>query len=164
MDSETARLSKTSIVALSAPALPMFAMMMPLAVFLPAYYADGLGLGMAAVGSLFALGRMFDVVTDPFAGVIMDRLQQTIQRKTWLAIGAVPIAVAVANLFFATGEVSAIWLFSWLLCLYLGWTLMSVGLYSWAAETSTDYHERSRVMASLQAANSIGSVLVLPGS
>ena len=38
---------------------------------------------------------------------------------------------------------------------------MSVGLYSWAAETTTDYHERSRVMASIQAANSVGSVLVL---
>ena len=155
------RLPNSAVMALSAPAMPMFAMMMPLAVFLPAYYADSLGLGMAAVGSIFALGRTFDVVTDPFAGVLMDRLQTVVQRKTWLAIGALPIAVAVANLFFATGPVSTTWVFGWLLCLYLGWTLMSVGLYSWAAETTTDYHERSRVMASIQAANSVGSVLVL---
>ena len=86
-------------MALSAPAMPMFAMMMPLAVFLPAYYADSLGLGMAAVGSIFALGRTFDVVTDPFAGVLMDRLQTVVQRKTWLAIGALPIASCGKSVF-----------------------------------------------------------------
>ncbi len=157
----TARLSKGAIVALAAPALPMFAMMMPLAVFLPAYYADSLGIGMATVGSLFALSRVFDVVTDPFAGLLMDRLQGAVQRKTWLAVGAVPIAVAVANLFFVSNGITTAGLFFWLLCLYAGWTLMSVGLFSWAAETTNDYHERSRVMAAIQAANSMGSVLVL---
>ena len=154
-------LSRGAIVALAAPAVPMYAMMMPLAVFLPAYYAESLGMRMATVGYLFALARVFDVVTDPFAGVIMDRLQQVIQRKTWLAIGAVPIALAVYNLFFVDQDASLAWLFFWLMCLYLGWTLMSVAIFSWAAETSFDYHERSRAMAGIQAANSLGSVLVL---
>ena len=139
----------------------MYAMMMPLAIFLPAYYADNLGLGIAAVGAMFALGRVFDVVTDPFAGAMMDRLQHVVQRKWWLAIGAVPITLAVANLFFIDREASLSTIFLWLLCLYLGWTLMSVAIFSWAAETTYDYHERSRVMAGIQAANSFGSVLVL---
>ncbi|MCY3792873.1 MAG: MFS transporter, partial [Gammaproteobacteria bacterium] len=38
---------------------------------------------------------------------------------------------------------------------------MSVGLFSWGAETTGDYHERSRVMGSIQIANSLGTVLVL---
>ena len=139
----------------------MYAMMMPLAIFLPAYYADNLGIGMAAAGTMFALGRVFDVVTDPLAGVMMDRLQHVVPRKWWLAIGAVPIALAVVNLFFVAEGSSAGRLFVWLLCLYLGWTLMSVALFSWAAEITYDYHERSRVMAGVQAANSLGSVLVL---
>ena len=150
-----------SIAALSAPAVPMYAMMLPVAVFLPAYYAESLGIGMTAAGTVFALGRVFDVVTDPLAGVMMDRLQHIVRRKWWLAIGAVPIALAVANLFFVAEDVSTGQLFFWLLCLYIGWTFMSVALFSWAAETSYDYHERSRVMAGIQAANSLGSVLVL---
>ena len=154
-------LNTRAIVALSAPAVPMYAMMMPLAIFLPAYYAESLGIGMAAVGTIFAVGRVFDVVTDPFAGVMMDRLQHVVQRKWWLAIGAVPIALAVANLFFLDNDFSTVHIFLWLLCLYLGWTLMSVALFSWAAETTYDYHERSRVMAGIQAANGLGSVLVL---
>ena len=148
-------------MALAVPALPMYALMTPLAVFLPAYYAESVGIGMAAAGTVFALGRVFDVVTDPFAGVMMDRLQHVIQRKWWLAIGAVPIALAVINLFFVSEDDSTGHLFLWLLCLYLGWTLMSVGLFSWAAETSFDYDERSRIMAGIQVANSLGSVLVL---
>lgn len=159
--SNSTPLGARAIVALSAPALPMYAMMMPLAIFLPAYYAENLGIGMATVGAVFALGRVFDVVTDPFAGVVMDRLQHVVQRKWWLAIGAVPIALAVVNLFFIDRGASIGYIFVWLLCLYLGWTLMSVALFSWAAETSYDYHERSRVMAGIQAANSFGSVLVL---
>ena len=154
-------LSKRAIFALSAPALPMYALMLPLAVFLPAYYAENLGIGMVAVGTLFALGRVFDVVTDPFAGVMMDRLQNVVERKWWLAIGAVPIALAVVNLFFVSDDVTTGGLLFWLICLYVGWTLMSVALFSWAAETSHDYHERSRVMAAIQAANSLGTVLVL---
>lgn len=154
-------LSQGAIAALSAPAVPMYAMMMPLAVFLPPYYADSLGVGMTTVGTLFALGRVFDVLTDPFAGLVMDRFQHVVQRKTWLAIGAVPIALAVYNLFFIESVTSLGGLFFWLLCMYLGWTLMSVAIFSWAAETSFDYHERSRAMAGIQAANSLGSVLVL---
>ena len=154
-------LSRGAIMALAAPAVPMYAMMMPLAVFLPAYYADSLGIGMATVGYLFVLGRVFDVLTDPFAGIVMDRLQQRIQRKAWLAIGAVPIALAVVNLFFVDADTTLGGLFFWLLCLYLGWTLMSVAIFSWAAETSFDYHQRSRAMAGIQAANSLGSVSVL---
>ncbi len=159
--SQTRALNPRAIIALSAPALPMYAMMMPLAIFLPAYYAENLGIGMAAAGTIFALGRVFDVVTDPLAGVMMDRLQHVVQRKWWLAIGAGPVALAVLNLFFIAEDVSTGDLFLWLLCLYLGWTMMSVALFSWAAETSYDYHERSRIMAGIQAANSLGSVLVL---
>ena len=150
-----------SIVAISAPALPMYAMMMPLAVFLPAYYAQNLNIAMATVGTMFALGRVFDVITDPLAGVLMDNLRERVPRKTWLAVGAVPIMVAVYNLFFVSPSASPVSLFLWLLCLYIGWTFMSVALFSWAAETTFDYHERSRIMAGIQAANSTGSVLVL---
>ena len=154
-------LGRGSILALAAPALPMYALMLPLAVFLPAYYADSLGVGMAAVGTLFALGRVFDVVTDPIAGVVMDRFQGRIQRKTWLLVGAVPIAMAVVSLFFVGGDVTIGYLYFWLLLLYAGWTFMSVALFSWAAETSYDYDESSRVMAGIQVANTVGSILVL---
>ena len=154
-------LKKSAIVAIAAPAIPMYAMMMPLAVFLPAYYAQSLGISMAAVGTMFALGRVFDVITDPFAGVLMDHMQKRIPRKVWLAIGAIPIALAIYNLFFTSENTSTTSLFVWLLILYVGWTFMSVALFSWAAETTHDYHERSKVMAAIQTANSTGSVLVL---
>ncbi len=154
-------LSNFRVSALVAPAMPMFAMMMPLAIFLPSYFASNLGISMATVGTLFLIGRLFDVFTDPLAGIVMDRCQAVISRKLWVAIGALPIAVAVSQLFFVSPAASTAELMTWLIVLYLGWTLMSVGLYSWAAETTHNYHERSRVMGAVQLANSIGSILVL---
>ena len=157
----TQRLNTFRVAALVGPAMPMFAMMMPLAIFLPSFFAQSLGISMATVGTIFLVGRMFDVLTDPIAGSVMDRLSNTISRKAWVMIGAAPIAIAVWQLFFPETGTSTVELTAWLILLYIGWTLMSVGLYSWAAETSHDYNERSRIMGAVQMANSIGSVLVL---
>jgi Na+/melibiose symporter-like transporter len=147
--------------ALAAPALPMFALMMPLTIFIPPFYAEHMGLGMAAVGTLFTLGRLFDVFTDPVAGVVMDRTQHIIGRHAWVTLGALPLALGTWQIFFAEPPGSAALLMFWLIVLYAGWTLMSVGLFSWGAEISPDYHERSRVMGAIQLANNGGTVLVL---
>ena len=77
--------------------MPMFAMMMPLAIFLPSYFASNLGISMATVGTLFLIGRLFDVFTDPLAGIVMDRCQAVISRKLWVVIGALPIAVEIGR-------------------------------------------------------------------
>lgn len=44
----------------------------------------------------------------------------------------------------------------WVVVMYAGWTLTNLGLYSWGAEVSEDYHHRSRIMGAIQLANSIG--------
>ncbi len=150
-----------AMAALSAPAVPMFALMMPLVIFVPPYFAEHMGLGLAAVGTIFTLGRLFDVVTDPFAGIVMDRTRQRVPKRLWVVAGAMPLALATWQIFFVSPPVQAGTLMAWLIVLYAGWTLMSVGLYSWASEVSSDYHERSRVMGAVQMANSTGTILVL---
>ena len=159
-----APISNISLLALGAPAFPMFALMMPLVVFIPAFYADYMGLGMAAVGTAFLVARVFDAVTDPLAGAIMDKTQGVISRKAWVIIGAVPLFIAIWRIFVQPASGDTVGFMFWLLVLYAGWTLMSVGLYSWAGEVSENYDERSRIMGAIQIANSLGtiSVLVLP--
>ena len=154
-------LSKGAMAALSGPAVPMFALMMPLVIFIPPFYAEHMGLGLAAVGTIFTLGRLFDVVTDPFAGIIMDKTRNRLPKRGWVMIGALPLSIATWQIFFAEPPGQAATLMAWLIVLYIGWTLMSVGLFSWASEVTDDYHERSRVMGAVQLANSVGTVLVL---
>ena len=66
-------ISRLQMAALAAPAAPMFGLIMPLAIFIPPFYADQMGLGLGVVGAIFTIGRLFDVVTDPIAGRLMDR-------------------------------------------------------------------------------------------
>ena len=160
-EEEAMKLSGVQLAAVSGPAVPMFALMMPLVIFVPPYFADQAGLGMAVVGTIFMMGRLFDVVSDPIAGIIMDKTHKTIRKLTWVLIGAVPLALATWQIFFPEGLNSPFSLMFWLLVLYLGWTAMNVGLFSWASELASDYHERSRVMGAIQMANVIGTLLVL---
>ena len=152
--------SLLSIVALSAPALPMSALMMPLVIFIPPFFAEHMGMGMAVVGGIFTLGRLFDVVTDPLVGSIMDKSRSRVSKRVWVALGAVPLVVSTIQIFvYPPSSSSALLL--WVLVLYAGWTLMNLGLYSWGAEVAEEYHQRSRVMGAIQIANNIGSVGVL---
>lgn len=149
------------LIAFASPNGPMFALSMPMAIFIPAFFATEMGLGLATVGTVFMVARFWDVVTDPIAGVIMDRLQDKIPRPRWLLLGCPILMLGTYMLFFAYKPVGWIYLLGWLLVFYTGWTLMITALYSWAAELSMDYHERSRIMGALQIANVLGTVLVL---
>lgn len=60
---------------------------------------------------------------------------------------AIPVLmVSIYKLFFSDpNNVSAFYLFIWLTFLWLGWTMLFILYYAWAAELTADYHERSRV-------------------
>ena len=59
-----------TLAAYSGVALPMAAMGMPIAVYLPRFYSEGLGLSLITVGLIFTLARVWDVVTDPAMGYL----------------------------------------------------------------------------------------------
>ena len=63
-----------------APATPLALAGLPMAVYLPAVYADsdGFGLSLAVVGTLIVLSRLTDVVTDPLIGFISDRCRSVL--------------------------------------------------------------------------------------
>ena len=65
--------------------LPTSIVGLPIALYIPAFYSQSLGLSLAAVGSLIALSRLSDVVTDPLIGVTSDRLRNRFgRRKPWM--------------------------------------------------------------------------------
>jgi Na+/melibiose symporter-like transporter len=54
--------------------------------------------------------------------------------------------LAVYKLFMPVAtDVSAGYLLTWLVVLWLGWTMLFIPYYAWAAELSPDYNERSRI-------------------
>lgn len=143
-------------------ALPAFALAMPTIpayVYLPTFYAETLGLGLAAVGAVLLLARGLDVVTDPLIGIASDRLPSRWgRRKPWIIAGALLAAVALIQLFQPPADVGARHLLIWSIALYLGWTLIAVPYTAWGAELSPDYHERARITGAREAAMVLGIV------
>ncbi|HBK18358.1 MAG TPA: MFS transporter, partial [Gammaproteobacteria bacterium] len=89
-------LSKGVLAAYSGITLPVAAMGMPLAVYLPRFYSEGLGLSLATVGLIFTLARIFDVVTDPLMGLLIDRYDTRWgRRKHWVALSIPLLMVSI---------------------------------------------------------------------
>jgi Na+/melibiose symporter-like transporter len=139
--------------------LPTSIVGLPIALYIPAFYSQNLGLSLAAVGTLIALSRISDVITDPLIGVASDRLRSRFgRRKPWMVLG-MPLKILALWMLFVPdsdfaiqlwrmlgGEnVNNLYLFIWISCLYLGFTVVDLPYRAWGAELSVDYDERSRV-------------------
>ena len=66
-------LSRASLGAFVSQAVPIAGLGLPIVVYLPPFYADEMGLGLAAVGWIFMITRFFDVAIDPVFGLVADR-------------------------------------------------------------------------------------------
>lgn len=139
--------------------LPTSIVGLPIALYIPAFYSQSLGLSLAAVGALIALSRLSDVVTDPLIGVASDRLRSRFgRRKPWMVLGMPLKILALWMLFVPSSDfavqlwdtmggdsINNLYLFVWVSFLYLGFTLVDLPYRAWGAELSIDYDERSRV-------------------
>ena len=134
-------------MAYSGITLPMAAMGMPIAVYLPRFYSEGMGLSLVTVGLVFTLARIWDVITDPIMGMILDRYDTRWgRRKHWIALSIPILLLAVYMVFMPNREqVSGGYLLFWLILLYVGYTMLAIAHQSWGVELSQTYDERSRL-------------------
>ncbi len=140
----------------------MAAFLTPLVVYIPAFYAGEMGLGLATVGIIFALAKLWDIVTDPVAGAITERVGPRRGRwRFWLVVSLPLMLVGVYKVFFPPAQIEWTYFASWMLVLYVGWTLLTISHISWGVELSDDYHERARVAAYRQFAALIGGLFVV---
>ena len=62
-----------------------------------------MGLGLTAVGAVFMLSRIWDVVTDPLTGYITDRFSSRYgRRRHWLVL-SVPVLMLSVTMVFMPG-------------------------------------------------------------
>jgi len=153
-------MTRSSLLFYALPALALAMPTLPVYVYLPAFYAETVGLGLAATGAALLVARILDVVTDPLIGFASDRLRLPGgRRKPWIAAGAVLAALALVQIFQPPETASFTHLAVWAVVLYLGWTLVAVPYTAWGAELSGDYHGRARITGAREAAMVVGIVL-----
>lgn len=147
------------LAAYAAPALPLAAMYFPVYVFLAEFYAGTHGLALGAIGAVFIVVRAFDAISDPMVGIASDRYTTRWgRRRPWLVLGCPLVMLAAWQLFVPAHDVTLTQFTVWLFLLTLGWTVILTPYFSWGAELTGDYADRSRVAVWRETATLIGTI------
>lgn len=157
------RRSNAVLAAFSGPCLPLAAFGVALPVTLPEFYATFVGLELGVVAGVFMAVRLIDILFDPLIGWGMDKTRTRLGRyRPWMAL-SIPILMLAALTMFVTVQPGAgpLYLFGWLLVLYLGFSIGTLGQLGWAAVLAPQYDQRSRVYGWWQVFNIIGVILIL---
>lgn len=146
----------------ASPQLALATLGLPIVIYLPAYYAGPMGLGLAATGFIFMITRFWDVFTDGLLGWAVDRFPTRWgRRKVWMLISTPLMVIGTVAICFPPQDAGAFYLFFWLTFIYIWWTLIHLCHIAWSAELSDSYDERSRIQSRVLAIYFSGLLLVL---
>jgi len=158
------RLPLARLLAYCSLTFPIVAVGMPVSTFLPPLYAGSGGLGLATVGAIFMIARIWDVISDPIIGFLVDRFQwKHNRRKVWIALSIPFLCITAIFLYMPERGVpanAALLLFQ-LIMIYTGWTLLQTAHQAWGADLAPSYDERSRLFGSREIVNVFGSIFIL---
>jgi GPH family glycoside/pentoside/hexuronide:cation symporter len=150
------RLPLTDILTYSIPAFATSMILVSVAIYLPNFYTDELGVTAGMLSWVFLAGRVWDAVTDPVMGHISDRTQTRWgRRRPYFLISAVPICFVFYVIWTPDRTLSPNGMFMHLLLAYLAlytfWTVFSIPYISLGMELTPAYHERTRLFGTRQA-------------
>ncbi len=116
--------------------------------FTMAYLTDTVGIGAAAAGTVFLVGKIWDAVIDPFIGYLSDRTRSRWgRRRPYIIFFAVPLMLAMwlffTNFHIASKAWAAVWATFALCLLNTVYSFTNIAYSSLTPELTQDYHERS---------------------
>ena len=150
------------IAAYSMPAGPSAAVGLPIAVYIPPFYASQLGIELTTIGLILMLMKFWDVCTDPVLGIVSDRYPSRFgRRRHWMVISTPILMFSCYMLFMPDLGVGPIYLTIWMVAMYVGWTLLSISHMAWGTELSPFYSQRSRIHGWREGMILIGMLLTL---
>ena len=156
------RLTTTRLFAYGWLNVPLSVAGLPLAIYIPSFYATELGLSLAAMGWILMLARISDVITDPLIGMLSDATPERWgRRRAWMIAGIPLVAISIYMVFSPPADVGWWYTFTWISLLYIAWTIVTVPYSAWGAELSLDYRERTRVTGWREMLGIVGQLLVM---
>lgn len=144
------RLPNSRIVAFAAPIFGLSAPFFFVLFYYFKFATDVLGIAPIVFGSIFALGRTWDAISDPLAGLLSDRTRTRWgRRRPWMLAGIPLFSAAILMCWnpplALSGTALAVFVAVALLLFFTAFTIYGVPHQALGAELSEDYHERSRV-------------------
>lgn len=136
-------------LAYALPTVGWAAGLMTVQFFFMKYATDVLLLSPVAVGLIFFLGRIWDAVTDPVAGMLSDATRTRWGRRRPWMLGALPVMCLAIVAVFAPPDLTPGALLAWVavavFAYYTAHTGYQIPHQSLGAELSKDHHERNRI-------------------
>lgn len=116
------------------------------------YYNQVLGMDAKIAGLAMSISLLFDGAIDPIMGSISDRTRSRLGRRhPYMFAAPVPLAIALLAIFNPPQGLEPVWLFAWF-AVFVSALRIALSVYdtphlALGGELSTDYTERSDVMA-----------------
>jgi Na+/melibiose symporter-like transporter len=146
----------------AATSLPISAVGLAMAVYLPRHFASHLGVDLALIGSAFFIVRMIDIPIDGLLGWSMDKTRTPWGRyRIWTLAGLPLLMLGVYFLFMPPAGVGRGYLIVWLLVLYCGNSMLDLSHRAWAATLAPHYNDRSRLFGIMAAVGVLGAASVI---
>jgi GPH family glycoside/pentoside/hexuronide:cation symporter len=115
--------------------------------FLMKFYTDAALILPALAGNALLIGKIWDAINDPLFGWLTDRTKSRFgKRRVFMLFGAVPLAIAIALLWYvpvSRRAATIIWIAFTFILFDTIWTLTNVPYYALTSELTDDYDERS---------------------
>lgn len=156
----TSRLGPARLLLFALPWLPMAFIMMPLGMFIPAFYAKYTTATLAAIGVATGAARVVDAFADPLIGHLSDRTRGRFgARKPWVAAGTLLFALCVWQLFQPARDAGIAYYVVWSGGLYLAYACVEIPMRAWGSELSGQAVERARIFTAIGVMMALGSLL-----
>lgn len=139
------RIGEARILCYSSLYMPVSMVLLPVGVYVLPYYAE-LGISLYAMSVIIFGARLSDAFTDPLIGVLSDKTNSRWgRRKPWILAGA-PLLMLSLYMLFTPPESPTLWYFgTWIILLYLAFTVIDIPYFAWGAELSPVYDERTHI-------------------
>ena len=162
---ERSFLSLPRALAFAAVGLPISAVGIAMAVYLPRHFASHMGIDLALIGTAFFIVRAIDIPIDGVLGWAMDKTRTPLGRyRLWTLLGAPFLMAGTYFLFMPPAVIGQTYLIGWILVLYVGISMLDLSHRAWAATLAPKYNDRSRLFGIVAALSVLGaaSVIAIP--
>ena len=136
----------------------------PMAMVSPIFNV-GLGISPVVIGIAMALPRFWEIILDPWIGVVSDRTQSSLgRRRPYIYGGSILAGLLFAMIWWVprgwNATYQSAWLVGLILLFYTAYSFFAVPYAAFAIEVTTNNAERMQVMAVRTALASFSSILI----
>ncbi len=137
-------------------------MLIPLNALIPAFYAKNTATGLATIGFVLLIARLYDAVADPVVGYLSDQTKSPIgRRKPWILAGGALGCVAAYLLFNPAPTADGSYFLPVILLFYTAFTMLTVPHSAWGSELSRVSAERTTISGVLTFAGVAGLLIFM---